>query len=223
MSKILGLETATNACSVALCLGEQVISRFTIAPRRHTELLLPMVDELLQEVGIELSTLDAIAFGQGPGSFMGLRLACGVAQGLAFGAELSVIPVSTLQVLAQTAFAESGITQTIVGWDARMDSIYWGLYSIDDNKIMQALQPDQLTKPNKIHYDNGECIAIGNAWRIYQDQLPKPFIENIKITEQEFYPNATSLVRIAANEFSKGKAKPAKDVLPVYLREKVTY
>ncbi len=130
MPRILAIETATQACSAALLLDNgEVLSRLELAPRRHTALILPFIDALLSEAGIALNALDAVAFGVGPGSFMGLRLATSVAQGLAFGADLPVVPISSLRALAQVALlALPQENKVLAGWDARMGEIYWGLY-----------------------------------------------------------------------------------------------
>ncbi len=139
MAKILAVDTSTEACSAALLLGEKIDERFEIAPRRHTSLILPMVEDLLNEQSMRLTDLDAIAFGQGPGSFMGLRIAVGVAQGLAFGANLPVVPVSSLQALAQAAYWKTSCKTILAGWDARMQAIYWGAYVLREKQMRPVI------------------------------------------------------------------------------------
>jgi len=143
--KILAFETATQACSAALCIDSTIIERFQVAPRKHSDLILPMIDEVLREAGVTLDQVDAIAVGIGPGSFMGVRLAVGIAQSLAFGQDKRVIPVSTLQILAQTAHRELKMDQVLAAWDARMGEMYWSAYQLK-NHLMQSVQKDQLTR-----------------------------------------------------------------------------
>ena len=123
MSIILALDCATDACSVALWSDGKQDECFDVVPRRHSDLILPMVDQLLIKASIALTEIDVIAFTAGPGSFMGVRLTTGVAQGLAFGARCPVIPVSTLQVLAQSAYQAIKVERVLAGWDARMGRI----------------------------------------------------------------------------------------------------
>ncbi|MFA0231771.1 tRNA (adenosine(37)-N6)-threonylcarbamoyltransferase complex dimerization subunit type 1 TsaB, partial [Vibrio sp. 10N.261.45.A7] len=128
-AKILAVDTATENCSVALVIGDQVFARSEEAPRDHTKKILPMVDEVLKEANVALTDLDAIAFGQGPGSFTGVRIGIGIAQGLAFGADLPMIGVSTLAAMAQGSYRKFGETHVATAIDARMSEVYWARYS----------------------------------------------------------------------------------------------
>lgn len=211
MTKILALDTATEACSVALLLDNEIIEEFQIAPRQHTQLILPFVEKILKKTNLKLSDLDALAFGRGPGSFMGVRLAASVIQALAFGAQLPIISISSLQALAQDAFDKSGESSILAGWDARMNAIYW-------NQFSENLQPlfadDQLSDPKTIPLD--AAIAAGNAWTTYADQLAG----KIKIIEA-CYPRASCVAKLALAKFNKKEFIPLHDALPSYVRDKV--
>ena len=219
--KLLAIETATHACSAALWVDGQRLDRTQVAPRQHSALVLAMVDELLVDASLSLGNLDAIAFGQGPGSFMGVRLAVGIAQGLAFGAELPVIPVSTLQALAQVAYQAKSISSVIAGWDARMNGIYWGAYTLDEAGIMQSVKADALNEPNEITLPaEHEWLLAGNAWDVYREKLDEKILACSMMTD--IYPQASAVVEIGANLFSQGKVTSVEQAEPVYLRTKVT-
>ncbi|MCH9643707.1 MAG: tRNA (adenosine(37)-N6)-threonylcarbamoyltransferase complex dimerization subunit type 1 TsaB [Gammaproteobacteria bacterium] len=207
---ILGIETATPQCSVALLKGEQLFERRQSADRKHTEWLLPFVQECLLEAEIEPKQLDAVAFGDGPGSFMGVRLAATAAQGLAYAADCPVIPVSTLQILAQTAYQQLGLKQVLAGWDARMQEFYWGCYELGQQGLMQPLQQDQLVAPNDFIRPEqaSEWPGVGNAWSTY----------SVEIEFHELFPEASALIDIAIQDYRDGNTKPAVDATPRYLR-----
>ena len=171
MAKILAFDTATAACSVALSVKGEIYEQFEIAPRKHGQLILGMVQHLLSAAGMSLTDLDAIAYGCGPGSFMGIRLATGIAQGLAFGADKPLIPVSSLQTLAQSAYLGTQAPQIAAAWDARMQAIYWGVYRCDEAGLMQSVQSDTLSQPGQLMLPTGSWLAAGNAWKVYADKL----------------------------------------------------
>ena len=219
--KILALDTATAACSVALSINGEVRQRFEIAPRQHAELILPMVEQLLAEAGLHLTQLDAIAFGHGPGSFMGVRIATGIAQGLSFGADLPLIPVSTLQVLAQTAYQKTADSNLLVAWDARMHAVYWGAYCLGADQIMQPIQADALSAPDKVFLPTEKkWSAAGNGWLAYQAELTA-ILDNCQTIDTDIYPQADALIRIAEVLYHQGKRSTALEVEPVYLRDEV--
>jgi tRNA threonylcarbamoyladenosine biosynthesis protein TsaB len=220
--KILAFDTATAACSVALLIGEEIHEQVAIAPQRHAELILPMIETLLNEAGISLAQLNAIAFGHGPGSFMGVRIATGVAQGLAFGADLPVIPVSTLQALAQTAWQQNGCPDIIAAWDARMQAIYWGVYSLSESGLMLPSRSDALNPPEELLIPTGKnWLLAGNAWKIYHQQLASKLNPDAQIVD--IYPQARAILSIAQVSLREGKVHSALEVEPVYLRNEVTH
>jgi tRNA threonylcarbamoyladenosine biosynthesis protein TsaB len=160
--KILAIDTATEACSAALYIDDagntddtknkSISSRYQLAPREHSRLILKMIDELLAQAELSVDKLDAIAFGQGPGSFMGLRIASGVVQGIAFAHDIPVIPVSTLKAIAQRAYEDTGSQNVIAAIDARMDEVYWAAYSLKENRWHlhgeeSVISPDKITLP----------------------------------------------------------------------------
>lgn len=211
MTKILALDTATEACSVALLLDDEIIEEFQIAPRQHSQLILPLIEKVLKKAGLKLTDLDALAFGRGPGSFMGLRLAASVIQGLAFAAGLPIISISSLQALAQDAFDKSGETSVLAGWDARMQAIYWNVFSKD---LQPLFAQDQLSNPKDIPLD--AAVAAGNAWSVYADQLSG----KIKVIEG-CYPRASCVAKLALAKFHKKEFTPLYEALPSYVRDKV--
>lgn len=220
MPKLLALETATEACSVTLLVEDKQYEYFDIVPRRHADLILGKINTLLSEANISLSALDAIAFGCGPGSFMGVRIATGVTQGLAFGISCPVIPISTLQVLAQTAYQKTQATRILVGWDARMNGIYWGAYELGKNGVMEPVVNDALDYPEQVRLPVGEWVAVGNAWQVYQGKLPDKIKKLSKICD--IHPNASAIIPIAMQKLKEGKYQLPTEVAPVYLRDQVT-
>ncbi|AAO90874.1 tRNA (adenosine(37)-N6)-threonylcarbamoyltransferase complex dimerization subunit type 1 TsaB [Coxiella burnetii] len=218
MSIILALETATAACSAALWLNGNIELQFEIAPQRHSDIILGMIDALLNKTQIELNHVDAIAFGSGPGSFMGVRIAAGVAQGLAFGIDRPVIPVSTLQVLAQAAYQKKKNEYILAGWDARMNSIYWGGYQVGSHGIMEPIILDQVSNPTDINWPDKDWLAAGNAWSIYQSFLKK----SAPKMDADIYPDAASLALIANQKYLKGEVVPPEKSEPTYIRDQVT-
>ena len=168
---ILAIETATDACSCALEYSGAIATRHTVEPRRHTELLLPMIDSVLGEAGAELGSLDAIAFGRGPGSFTGLRIACAVAQGLGFGADRPLIAVSTLQVVAVGMHRSHGVRRVLVALDARMGEVYWGGFAWD-GVTMAPVFDESVVPPHAVHVPAGGAWAgAGSGWSAYRAAL----------------------------------------------------
>ncbi|TCK03115.1 tRNA (adenosine(37)-N6)-threonylcarbamoyltransferase complex dimerization subunit type 1 TsaB [Marinobacterium mangrovicola] len=219
MSRILALDTSTDACSVALSLDGEIQHKFVIEPRRHTHLLLPMVEEVLAEAGVKLASLDAIAFGRGPGSFAGIRIATGAAQGLALGADLPLLPVSTLAAMAVTAkerFPQASRVATAL--DARMDEVYWGAFDISAD-LPRALIDESVRSPRDLELpEAAEWLGVGSGWR-YSEQMPEALTATIKQVDQECYPDARAMLVLAGAQLAAGEGLLPEDALPVYLRE----
>jgi len=215
MVKILAFDTSTELCSVALSCDDKIITLQKNAPKQHNELILPMIDELLQKAHLKLAQLDAIAFGCGPGSFTGIRLAASVAQGLAYGVNLPIIPVSTLQILAQTAYDQFSYSHALVVLDARMEQVYWGAYKIIDG-LMEEVLADAIAVPSQISFSqDGNWVGVGNGWKTYQAELQKTCC--VTAIKDEVLPEARSIIKLAITSFSQHKTVAPQFALPVYL------
>jgi tRNA threonylcarbamoyladenosine biosynthesis protein TsaB len=218
---ILALDTAADACSVALLAGGEIIERIELAPRRHAASLLPMAGECLAEAGLALGELDAVAFGRGPGSFTGLRIAASVAQGIAFGADLPVAPVSNLAAGAAAALRLRGWRRVVVAFDARMGEIYAARFTIGEGGLPHAigeealLAPDVLEAPGEDGW-HGAGSAFG-AWPALADRL------GLAAADAGIAPLARDLLGIAGDAARNGLLVAAEDALPVYLRERVAW
>ncbi|MGH8352355.1 MAG: tRNA (adenosine(37)-N6)-threonylcarbamoyltransferase complex dimerization subunit type 1 TsaB [Pseudomonas sp.] len=219
MTTLLALDTATEACSVALLHEGKVLSHYEVIPRLHAQRLLPMIQDLLAEAGVALSALDAIAFGRGPGAFTGVRIAVGVVQGLAFALERPVLPISNLAVLAQRAWREYGASQVAAAIDARMDEVYWGCYRQEQGEMRLAgveavLPPEQASLPRDA---SGDWFGAGTGWGSYGARIP------VALSGQDaaMLPHAQDLLSLAGFAWARGEAVAADQAQPVYLRDKV--
>jgi len=220
--KLIALDASTEACSAALLVDGAVIERYQLAPRRHAELILPMLESLLGETGLSVTDLDALAFGRGPGAFTGLRIAAGVAQGIAFGADLPVVPVSTLAALAQGVYHEQGATRVLAGIDARMHEVYWGRYALGDGEVMVLEGEERVCSPQAVEVpSHGQWVGAGTAWQTYAEVLGKHLRGRITTWLGERYPRARDIAILAAQDFKWGLAMEAEQALPVYLRDNV--
>jgi tRNA threonylcarbamoyladenosine biosynthesis protein TsaB len=222
---MLALETSTDACSVALWNRGEQHEQYKVAPREHTQLILPMVDQLLRESGLELGQIDAIAFGCGPGAFTGVRVAACVAQGLALGADIPVVPVSTLAAVAYGAFEQDPTyARCLVLVDARMNEVYWGAYSRNEGEVITVgqeavSQPEALFLP-EADFSEGVLIA-GTGWECYASRLPD-VVRNCagKISACQL-PHAKAVLALALRQFEKEGGMAPEKALPNYLRNSV--
>lgn len=216
---LLAIETSTEACSVALHHAGQVIARSQLAPRRHAELVLPMADSLLAEAGIRRRQLDAIAVGRGPGAFTGVRLAVSLAQGMALGLDLPVIPVSSLAALALDAPDNGAAIAALI--DARMGEIYAACYRRDGNGLLQPLDTERVCPPDQLQLPPGESWnVIGSGWNSYRTVLAARMAAP-RWSDGDCYPQARAVAVLAAAEYAAGRALPPEQALPLYLRDKV--
>ncbi|HDM8154982.1 TPA: tRNA (adenosine(37)-N6)-threonylcarbamoyltransferase complex dimerization subunit type 1 TsaB [Vibrio harveyi] len=224
-AKILAIDTATENCSVALLVNDRVISRSEVAPRDHTKKVLPMVDEVLKEAGLTLQDLDALAFGRGPGSFTGVRIGIGIAQGLAFGADLPMIGVSTLAAMAQASYRLHGATDAAVAIDARMGEVYWARYTRQENGEWAGVDAECVIPPARLaeeaQADDKTWTKAGTGWDAYQEELGKL---SFNVTSGDvLYPDSQDIVILAEQELKKGNTVPVEESSPVYLRDNVTW
>ena len=220
--KILALETSTEFCSVALYLNGKIFNKEILAERRHSEILLPMVHELLEESALALQQLDGIAFGAGPGSFTGLRIACGVAQGFAYATNLPVIGISTLEAVAQQIDEQ----KIIVALDARMGEIYHAAYQKLTNYYdWQVISPPTLCLPQHAPSVPGNgWIGCGSGFDVYREELLALYGENIHQVHFKLHPQAGEIAHLALPKFTDGSDGSNTDpanATPVYIRNKV--
>lgn len=220
--KLLAVETAGDACSCALLRDGESFEQHLMAPRRHAELVLSAVRDLLDQAGIGLDALDALAFGRGPGSFTGVRIAAGVIQGLAFGTDLPVVPVSSLQALAQGALRESGSRCVLAAFDARMGEVYWGAYEADGDDLMVARIEDCAAAPDAVPVPSaGEWLGVGEGWGAYADALGERVGERLVGRQTDRVARALDVAILARAAHGRGESVPAALALPVYVRNEV--
>jgi tRNA threonylcarbamoyladenosine biosynthesis protein TsaB len=215
--KILALDTSTEYCSVALWRDGAVDARETLAGQRHSELLLPMVDTLLRSHGLAIKDLDGIAYGQGPGSFTGLRIGCGVTQGLALGASLPVVGVSTLLAMADAAQGD----HVVCCLDARMGQIYHAAYARSGDG-WKAVHPASLYAPFEAPpLPAGAWTGCGSGFKAHGPALRQRYEGRLTAVMQDIFPHARHIVQLAVREFESGRGVPAEQAIPIYIRDKV--
>ena len=220
--KILALDAATEACSAALLQGEALSERFEVIGRGHAGRLLPMAHELMHEAAIEMTQLDAVAFGRGPGGFTGLRIAAGLAQGLAAGAGKPVLPVSNLAAVAATAARAHGSARVLVCMDARMGQVYWAAFDCS-GALPRALTPEQLADPGTVEPPDGRTFyGAGHGFDAYP-ALGTRLGNRLAGIDGKALPRAGEIARIGAIDLAAGAAVPAARGLPVYLRDDVVH
>ena len=227
----LAIDASTEACSVALQVNEQLYSCYELCPQSHSLQLLPMVDKVLKEAGITLSQCDGLIFGRGPGSFTGVRIGVGVAQGLAFSADLPVIGVSSLQALAQLAFMKYQKNQVIAAIDARMGEVYNGYFILDENNLMQEQkladqQCEAVTAPELVHERladivTGPVYGVGTGWDAYKEALSS-LISNPS-TPEILFPSAEAMLILGSAALKRGEGVKAEEAQPVYVRDTVSW
>lgn len=223
---LLCIDSSTEACSVAVKTAQSTYQRFMLAPREHTQKILPSVEEVLSEAQLALSDIDYIVYGQGPGSFTGVRIGISIAQGLAFGINKQMVGVSTLQAMAQQCFQEKGADNVYAAIDARMGEVYFAHYQLQDG-VMCLIDKELVIKPElliKAYQDNAnlqlEGSLVGTGWGAYPE-LVECFANCCQ--SDLLYPDATFMFQAAQQKITLGQASGADAVKPVYLRDTVTW
>jgi tRNA threonylcarbamoyladenosine biosynthesis protein TsaB len=223
--RILALDTATQACSTALLTADRAITRELLTERGHAEHILSMVDAVLAEAGIALTQVGVLAFGRGPGAFTGVRLAASVAQGLAYAAQLPVVPVSDLSAVAQRAFAEDPqLDHVLVCQDARMQEIYWGCFDRGADGLALGVGAEEVSAVGAVELPahwRGRIGGAGQGFRAYPD-LKITFKDALASIKEDLLPRALEIARLAWPAAVAGRTLDAQEALPVYIRDNVT-
>lgn len=214
---LLAFDTSTEYLSLALIRDEKVSTFDVLAGQSHSQLILPQIQALLSEAAIQLKDLHGIAFGAGPGSFTGVRIAAGVAQGLGLGANLPVAGICTLQALA----AASGADKVIACLDARMGEVYHAAY-VKDASAWKVLSEPGLYKPDAVPaLAGGAWVGAGSGWQAYREQLSQAYQGQLQQLMPELLPRADAVLRLAVPMFASGRALPAAEAMPIYIRNRV--
>lgn len=220
---ILAFDTSSPACSAALYFESANADGMTLvkhehAPMQHTSIILPMIQSLLDQAGLKMPELNAIAFGCGPGSFTGIRIAASIAQGLAYANSLPVIPVSSLAAAAQAAHIKHGWEWLLTAVDARMRQIYWAGYQAK-NKLVFNVIPEILTEPSAVQAITDEpWCAVGDGWRVYRYDLIERIGRQPEQFDEDCAATAEAVLHVAKDRFQRGDWVEAHEALPVYLR-----
>lgn len=213
--KRLGIDTTGATCSVALCIGEEIIQEVVNTPRQHADKILDMVKGLLDKADLTLSAVDGIAFGRGPGSFTGLRIAASVTQGLAISQDLPVFPVSSLAALAQGVYREKGYDKVYAVFDARMGEVYWGAFEMD-NGYMMPVQDEVVCSPSHVVFKEDKTwVGGGQGLSAYAEHLNISAL-NCVLSERD--PLAYDVIELSR----KLSSVSPEGAVPMYLRNKVT-
>jgi tRNA threonylcarbamoyladenosine biosynthesis protein TsaB len=215
--KILAVETSTEYCSVALWQDGAMSESAALVGQKHSEVLMEMMDKLLKDCGVTIAQLGGIAFGKGPGSFTGVRIACGVAQGLALGANLSVVGVCTLRALAQA----SGQDKVIAALDARMGEIYLAAYEKIGGEWRTKIEPCLCKIESSPALTGDGWFGAGSGFAVNDTALSGRYSSQLSGVDALLVPLASAIAQLASIEFTKGNEVDAALALPLYLRDKV--
>lgn len=220
---ILAIDTTTDLCSAALSLGGQIYSRKVALQREHAQKILGIVDQLMVEAGIPLSQIDAVAFGCGPGSFTGIRIATSIAQGLAFGVDVPVVPVSTLRAIAWVTAQQFLATKVMVALDARQHEVYWGLYQADPTFLMKLQGEEGVYSPQTVPLPKNlsHWVGAGPGWQAYQGALTAHTENKQEAFYEDLLPEAEAIAQLALVDYACGLAVRPDQAHPTYLRNKV--
>jgi len=218
--KLLAIDTSSDACSVAVQVGAEIIDRHVVEPREHTKILLPMIAALLRDAEVEPSGLDALVIGNGPGSFIGMRIGASVAQGICHGAGLQLVPVSSLAAIAAEVIEEHGARNVLVAQDARMHEVYLGSYRADAERLPVAGDEERICGIGPLSVSAGDYVAAGAGWHKYPALLPQNS-NLVAATSDVIYPRARYLLQLGARSVRAGGAIAPGALVPAYIRSKV--
>jgi len=229
MPNILALDTSSDYCSVSLYSNGKLTSNSELAPRSHTQLLLPMAKKIVENSGMKLKDLDAIAFGCGPGSFTGLRIAAGVAQGLAYGLGCSIFPVSNLKAMALQCYKQSGEKNVLVALDARMNEVYWSVCQIEklgQVATVEACGGEHVSTPESLflsdEIDTLHLAGVGSGFG-FLERFPLEVQKRMSCVDSNARPKADEICELALNAVQQGLKGKLEDAMPSYIRDKVTW
>ena len=215
--KILAIETSTEYCSIALWQDGEVTEKIEQVGQKHSEVLLAMLDGVLQEAGVKLAQLDGIAYGAGPGSFTGVRIACGVTQGLALGADLPVVGICTLQAVAQG----TGKDKVIAALDARMAEVYFAVYEKRNGEWQTVCAPCLCLPQDAPAVSGVDWQGAGSGFAVHGNVLQARYDGQLAAIDAVCVPRASAIVQLAAPMFAAGLGLDAALAMPLYLRDKV--
>lgn len=218
---ILALDTCTEMCSVAILKEGELYEQSLLTQRGHSEKILGMLDEILARAESRLSDMDCIAFGRGPGSFTGVRVGVSVTQGIAYAANLPVVPISTLAAVAQRAIDEHEAKDIAVAMDARMQEVYSALYqSVDGFAVL--VDEEQVCLPEQLGWRSEQSFfAAGTGWKEYETAMMAKFSNQITGLDSALLPTAAAIAKLAVRQVEKGHILPAEQAIPIYLRDNV--
>lgn len=220
---LLAIETSTDACSVGLLCGGETKINHQIVAQQHGRLVLPMIDALLAQAELSVQHLDGVVFGRGPGSFTGVRIAVALTQGIALGADVGVIGISTMNSVAQGVYRLHGDLSVAISLDARMDEVYFAAYQIQNEGVMSAVTDESLCPPQQLPSlpeDVGRTWAGSGAER-YSQLLQEQYGVPMDSIRTDVWPNACDLLSLAIPRVESGQLQAAEHAMPVYLRNKV--
>ncbi|NIG87604.1 tRNA (adenosine(37)-N6)-threonylcarbamoyltransferase complex dimerization subunit type 1 TsaB [Serratia symbiotica] len=224
-TRILAIDTSTEACSVAIWNQGEILALSELRPREHTQRILPMVQQVLADGGLVLSQLDVLAFGRGPGSFTGVRIGIGIAQGLALGADLPMLGISTLQTMAQGAWRVSHAERVLAAIDARMGEVYWGQFERQQDGRWHESEGEGVISPaqalERAHGLHGDWACVGTGWQTYPD-LVSGSVLSVR-DGQMLLPQAEDMLPLALLAWQQGLAVAVENAEPTYLRNEVTW
>ena len=218
--KLLAIETSSDACSVAVQVGGEIFEKHVVEPRAHTKVLVPMIEALLQDAGVALPDLDAVVLGNGPGSFIGMRIGASVAQGICHGLGLRIVPISSLAAIAAEVIEEHGADKVLVAQDARMREVYLGRFHADAGGLPVADDDEVICGIGPLNVPTGDYVAAGAGWTKYPDLLAQNS-KLIAATTEVIFPRARYLLQPGSSSMQAGRAVAPAKLAPAYIRSKV--